>query len=75
VSDALKLGAQPHAYRRIKPKGDGWVLAHKAWRFDFTIDGRRVLVTNVHTGCRPAALASGAEPELPLHREFVARFG
>ncbi len=75
VADALKLGAQPHAYRRIKPKGDGWVLAHKAWRFDFQLSGRRVTVTNVHTGYRASALASGTEPELELHREFVARFG
>lgn len=75
VSDALKLGAQPHAYRRIKPKADAWVLAHKAWRFDFSISGRSVTVTNVYTGYRASALESGTEPELELHREFVARFG
>lgn len=75
VSDALKLGAQPHAYRRIKAKGDAWVLAHKAWRFDFDISGSRVTVTNVYTGYRASALESGTEPELELHREFVARFG
>jgi tRNA (adenine37-N6)-methyltransferase len=75
VEEALRLGAQPHAYRRIKPKGEGWVLAHKAWRLDFSIEGQVVTVVNVQTGYRPSALESGDEPELPLHRAFVARFG
>jgi len=76
VEEVLRLGAQPHAYRRIKAKGDGWVLAHKAWRLDFAIQGRQVLVTHLHTGYRPSALLEGNdEPELALHRAFVARFG
>ncbi|MEY2930419.1 MAG: hypothetical protein RL033_1168 [Pseudomonadota bacterium] len=75
VVDVLKLGPQPHPYRRIKPKGDGWVLAHKAWRFDFSTEGSLVTVSNIHTGYRPSSLASGTEPELELHREFVTRFG
>lgn len=79
VEEALRLGAQPHAYRRIKPKGDGWVLAHKAWRLDFSIQGRTVTVSALHTGYRPSALAageveSGSAQELELHRAFVTRF-
>jgi tRNA (adenine37-N6)-methyltransferase len=75
VEEVLRLGAQPHAYRRIKPKGEGWVLAHKAWRLDFSIEARVVMVTAIHTGYRPSALEEGLEPELELHRAFVARFG
>ncbi|HVZ33764.1 MAG TPA: tRNA (N6-threonylcarbamoyladenosine(37)-N6)-methyltransferase TrmO [Polyangiaceae bacterium] len=75
VEDALRLGAQPHAYRRIKQKGDAFVLAHKAWRFDFSIAGRCVSVNNIGTGYRPSVLHSGTGAELDLHRAFVARFG
>ena len=80
VTDVLRLGAQAHPYRRIKPKGDGWVLAHKAWRLDFSIDERQLTVTQLHTGYRPSALLEeNCEPqqaaELDLHRAFVTRFG
>jgi tRNA (adenine37-N6)-methyltransferase len=76
VEDVLRLGPQPHPYRRIKPKGDGWVLAHKAWRLDFSIQDRLLTVTNLQTGYRATALSEGgSEPELELHRAFVARFG
>jgi tRNA-Thr(GGU) m(6)t(6)A37 methyltransferase TsaA len=75
VADTPRLGAQPHAYRRIKPKGTGWVLAHKAWRFDFSIAGRLVSVNNIETGYRPSVLHHSEEPELELHRAFVAAFG
>jgi len=79
VEEVLRLGAQPHAYRRIKPQGDGWVLAHKAWRLEFSIQERVATVSNLHTGYRPSALVPGAdpenEPELALHRAFVTRFG
>jgi len=75
VEDVLRLGAQPHGYRRMKPKGDGWVLAYKAWRLDFSISGPSVSVTKIMTGYRPDSLANGKEPELELHRAFVQRFG
>jgi hypothetical protein len=56
------------------------VLAHKAWRLDFSIHDRVVTVGNLHTGYRPSALVPGSaddknEPELALHRAFVTRFG
>ena len=76
VEEVLRLGPQPHRYRRIKPKGEGWVLAHKAWRLEFSIQDRQLTVTNLHTGYRPTALLEhNDEPELALHRAFVARFG
>jgi len=75
VEDVLRLGAQPHGYRRMKPKGDGWVLAYKAWRLDFSISGPSVCVTRIMTGYRPDSLANGKEPVLELHRAFVSRFG
>ena len=75
VEDVLRLGAQPHGYRRMKPKGDGWVLAYKAWRLDFSIRGPSVWVARITTGYRPASLANGQEPVLELHRAFVSRFG
>ena len=59
----------------MKPKGEGWVLAYKAWRLDFSISGQRVSVTRIMTGYRPDSLANGKEPVLELHRAFVARFG
>jgi hypothetical protein len=80
VADVLRLGPQPHAYRRIKPKGEGWVLAHKAWRLDFSIEQRRLTVTQLHTGYRPSALLEEnieeqKARELDVHRAFVKRFG
>lgn len=75
IEDVLRLGAYPHPYRRIKPKGDAWVLAYKAWRIDFAASGLDILVTGLHTGYRPSALLESAEPEIELHREFVRRFG
>lgn len=75
VVAVLEIGPQPHPYRRIRRSGDHWVLAHKAWRLDFITSERRIEVTNIRTGYRPSALASSTEPDLELHREFVARFG
>lgn len=75
VRAVLELGPQPHAYRRIRRDGDAGVLAHKAWRLDFAVSGRRMEVTNIRTGYRSGSLLSSSGPEVELHREFVARFG
>jgi tRNA-Thr(GGU) m(6)t(6)A37 methyltransferase TsaA len=75
IEDVLRLGAYPHPYRRIKPKGKAWVLAYKAWRVDFAASGLDILVTAIRTGYRPAALLESNEPDLELHREFTRRFG
>lgn len=74
VVAVLELGAHPHPYRRIRQNGDGWVLAHKAWRLDFSVVERRVEVTNIRTGYRPSALADSTGADIELHRRFVARF-
>lgn len=78
VRATLAMGPEPHPYRRIKPDGDGFVLAVKEWRVRFVAAGRRVDVTALFSGYRRSQLAKafdGEDPLLPLHREFVARFG
>jgi tRNA-Thr(GGU) m(6)t(6)A37 methyltransferase TsaA len=74
IADVLRLGAAPHPYRRIKPKGAAWVLAYKAWRVDFSVSGQNVLVLGLHSGYRPSVLATSREPEIELHRAFSERF-
>lgn len=74
VEAVLELGARPHPYRRIKVKGDGFVLAYKAWRLDFSVLGNSITVSKIRTGYRPDALESPDTPELELHREFRERF-
>lgn len=74
VEDVLRLGPQPHPYRRIKAKGAGWVLAYKAWRLNFRVEGRCIVVTEVESGYRPSELFASDAPELGLHREFVEAF-
>jgi hypothetical protein len=68
IERALALGPRPHAYRRIRPHGDGMRLAIKDWRVDFRVDGRSIVVHSLSSGYR-----RGEVPE--LHREFSARYG
>jgi tRNA-Thr(GGU) m(6)t(6)A37 methyltransferase TsaA len=75
VRRALELGPTPRAYRRIKRRGDAFVIAYKAWRLDFTAHERQITVTRVRTGYLESALQRSEGPELDLHREFVATFG
>ena len=72
IEQALALGPQPHAYRRIRPHGAGYRLALKEWRIDFAVDGRAITVRSVATGYRPRQLATDAA--LAIHRDFVAAF-
>lgn len=78
VEGVLRLGPEPHAYRRIKRTARGFVLAYKAWRFEFIVEGRTICVTSLHSGYRPSALYGPAEPELEpelaLHRSFAEVF-
>lgn len=77
VRATLTLGPAPHPYRRIKPDGDGFVLAVKEWRVRFAVAGRQVRVLDVVSGYRAsqlAAPAAGEDPLLPLHREFTQSF-
>lgn len=75
LRERLALGPQPHPYRRIRRCGDDLVIAVSEWRARFRVEGRRIVVTAIASGYRPAQLATGAEPELAAHRAFVARFG
>lgn len=65
VIEALKLGPQPHAYRRIK----GNVLAVKEWRAAFRVEGQRIVVERIASGYREKEL-----PSQPVHLAFVTQF-
>lgn len=78
IEATLKLGPQPHPYRRIRRGRDGaLVLAVRDWRIDFRVDGGSIEVLGVRSGYRPSELEkpSGAPGPLDLHRKFSARFG
>jgi hypothetical protein len=72
----LKLGPEPHPYRRIKRVGEGFTLAVKEWRVRFTVEGRTVRVAALASGFRPAELARGDDSNgsLAAHREFRERW-
>ncbi|MEO7108873.1 MAG: tRNA (N6-threonylcarbamoyladenosine(37)-N6)-methyltransferase TrmO [Polyangiaceae bacterium] len=79
INAALSLGPAPHPYRRIKRDKDKLVLASKAWRARFRVEGRVVHVEDIATGYRARELtpsvADANEPsELLVHRAFLARF-
>jgi len=84
VEGTLKLGPQPHPYRRIKKHGAGFRLAYKDWRVVFRLEGsRHVVIEAIETGYRAAQLRappvahehSGDEREsMAVHRDFVAHF-
>ena len=78
IAEALALGPQPHAYRRIKKVDDGaLVLAVKEWRARFAAepDAAAITVESVASGYRARELAGGTDKALVLHRAFVSRFG
>jgi tRNA-Thr(GGU) m(6)t(6)A37 methyltransferase TsaA len=77
IMQALALGPQPHAYRRIRRAEDGsMVLAIKAWRIGFRVEERvrSLTVERVFSGYRPRELETGSGDALELHRAFMARF-
>jgi tRNA (adenine37-N6)-methyltransferase len=74
VEAILRLGPQPHPYRRIKQDGESFRLAVKDWRVRFHVEGRRVTVAAVFSGYRPAQLASSSDPAVALQRAFIERF-
>lgn len=75
VETALRLGPEPHPYRRIKRTESGFVLAHKAWRVAFECEGHDIVVRAVKSGYRPSELFGSSRAELDVHRQFVERFG
>ena len=77
IEATLRLGPQPHPYRRIRRGKDGaMILAVQDWRIDFRIAGSNIEVLGLRSGYRPSQLekSSGAPTPLDLHREFRARF-
>jgi tRNA (adenine37-N6)-methyltransferase len=73
ITRVLELGPAPHPYRRIKARGDGFVLAVKEWRAHFAVSERTVSVTRIESGYRDSALADETRRDLDVHRAFVAR--
>jgi hypothetical protein len=78
IEATLKLGAQPHPYRRIRPgKHGGMTLAVQDWRIDFTAKELEISVVGIRTGYRDSQLAnaaSDADTNLSMHREFMSTF-
>jgi tRNA-Thr(GGU) m(6)t(6)A37 methyltransferase TsaA len=72
---ALKLGPEPQAFRRIRKDGPGFVIAIKDWRARFVSADRVITVLELQTGHRPQVLATIEEPALDAHRAFVTRYG
>lgn len=79
IRDTLRLGPAPHPYRRIRPAGEGFVLAVKEWRARFAVSGRDVRVLRLASGYRASQLAAESDDlpgdALEAHRAFTARYG
>lgn len=76
IEKTLRLGPQPHPYRRIRIEADGTrQLAHKDWRAYFVVDGRRVTIFTIDTGYREKDLVTSRDPAVEKHRRFVEKFG
>jgi hypothetical protein len=77
IDATLRLGPQPHPYRRIRHGRDGSLtLAVQDWRIDFAVDGMNIEVLRLRSGYRASQLdkASDTSAPLALHREFRLRF-
>ncbi len=77
IETTLKLGPQPHPYRRIRRGKEGnMILAVQDWRIDFRVEGESIEVLGLRSGYRPLQLkeSSAADAALDVHRQFRARF-
>ena len=70
IRATLALGPEPHPYRRIRREPEGLRLAVKEWRVQFSVSGHDVRVLAIHSGYRPAQLATDDEP-YATHRAFL----
>jgi len=76
IERTLRLGPQPHAYRRIRIETDGTrQLAHKDWRARFSVEGRNVTIITVDSGYREKELVTSRNEAIEAHRVFVDKFG
>ena len=78
IINTLRLGPQPHPYRRIRRGRDGsMTLAVKDWRATFLQNDSDLTVTHIRSGYRKARMA-GDLPDphdiLKLHRDFCIAF-
>lgn len=77
IESTLKLGPQPHPYRRIKRQKDGGlVLAVQDWRIDFTVEQSRVQVLGIRTGYSATQLAQperDATGSILVHQAYNKR--
>ncbi len=83
IHSTLRLGPQPHPYRRIRQGKDGMVLAVQDWRVDFRTTDDAIEVLALRSGYKNSQLqqadanAAGSDQTgaaLLLHREFRERF-
>ncbi len=78
AEQTLRLGPEPHPYRRIRRDGDAGTLAVKEWRLRFVVQPGCITVQSVRSGFRATQLAGAgaavAAPVLAAHREFVLRW-
>ena len=80
IVNTLKLGPQPHPYRRIKLGKDGALtLAVQDWRVDFAVAGHppsgTVQVLRIRSGYNSEQLATtagGSDNPIALHQAYVA---
>jgi tRNA-Thr(GGU) m(6)t(6)A37 methyltransferase TsaA len=78
IAATLKLGPQPHPYRRIRRgKDGGMVLAVQDWRIDFRAAGELIEVLGLRSGYKASQLEKDSDESSPLglHQRFRARFG
>lgn len=77
ILGTLKLGPQPHPYRRIKRGRDGGLtLAVQDWRVDFVAEGLQIRVQGIRSGYNAAQLARPArDPDDPIlvHQAYNKR--
>lgn len=75
IEATLRLGPEPHPYRRIRRTTTGNQLAVKEWRADFSTEGRALLVTGIRSGFGRAQLQTNptAEPA-HSHLEYTQRW-
>lgn len=76
IVNTLKLGPQPHPYRRIRHDANGMRLAVKDWRIDFTVAGRCINVQQIRTGYSTKQLEKPDTDDVTaLHRAYCIAFG
>lgn len=75
IEQALSIGPEPHAYRRIRRDGDLWRMGVSEWYVRYSFKDRRVDVVEIGTGITPRRLVEDLDPALEPHRVFAGRYG